>query len=90
MADDLHEVLGTDAIDPLLQQETRRRGSELPWGRTKIAGVERAHPGQKLAPPRPLLYPGATKGQCYRPPFHSYKEATLLQTQHQIRKYPLL
>lgn len=90
MADDLHEVLGADAIDPLLQRETRRRGSELPGSRTKIAGAQRAHPGQKLALPRLFLYPGATKGPCYRPPFHSHKEATLLQTQHQIRKYPLL
>lgn len=67
------------------EEASKLRGNEA-----EIAGAERACPGQKLAPPRPLLYPGATTGQCYHPHFHSYKEATLLQTQHQIRKYPLL
>lgn len=81
MADDLHQVLRADAVDPLLQWGTRR-------------GVRASKECGRDYRSRKSLLPGLScilgpPQASVTSPFHSYKDATLLQTQHQTLELPI-
>lgn len=84
MADDLHQVLRADAVDPLLHRGTTRRGvrasSECGGdysNRKKLARVEISSQAFPVSwgHHRPVL-----PSSC-----HSVRDATLLQIQHQTQ-----